>query len=121
MDAMTLLERSTPIKASPLMVLFGDEDFLRRQALARLTADLLREAYAACALTTFERDAAQWSAVKSELDTLPFLSPRRVVLIEQADQFVSNHRSTLEKFIAGGSCPGTLILSVKSWPSNTKL
>lgn len=121
MDAMKLLERSAPIKPAPLMVLFGDEDFLRRQAQAQVIADLLGDADPAFALTTFEGDVAQWSAVKSELDTLPFLSPRRVVLIEQADQFVSNHRTILEKFVAGGSCPGTLILSVKSWPSNTKL
>lgn len=121
MDAMELLDRSAPIKPAPLFAVMGDEDFLRRQALHRLITDLLGDADPAFALTTFEGDSAQWSVVKSELDTLPFLSPRRVVLIEQADQFVSNVRTTLEKFVAGPTSPGTLILSVKSWPSNTKL
>src|SRR5262249_26975414 len=51
---------------------------------------------------------------------LPFLSPRRVVVIEQADEFVSEHRSELEKYVANPA-KGVLILDVRTWPSNTKL
>jgi DNA polymerase-3 subunit delta len=121
MDALALLERASKIKPAALFVLTGDEDFLRRQAQVRVVRDLLDDADPAFALTTFEGDTANWSVVKSELDTLPFLSPRRVVLIEKADKFVSENRSALEKYVAAENNPGTLILDVKTWPANTKL
>src|SRR5262249_2510934 len=70
---------------------------------------------------TMSGDTVQWSTVRGELDTLPFLSPRRVVVIESADPFVTEFRGTLEKYVARPSNCGVLVLEVKSWPSNTKL
>lgn len=120
-DALEYLESSKPFPASPLIVIKGDEDFLKRLVRQRLVADLLGDADPAFALSPFEADAAPWSTVKSELDTLPFLSPRRVVMIEQADPFVTENRARLEDLIAAKGGSGTLILDVKSWPANTKL
>jgi len=120
MDALAYVERSSRTRAAPLFVLFGDDDFLLRRARAKLVADLLGEADPAFAMTTVEGDKAEWREVRSELDTLPFLSPRRVVAIEQADGFVSKNRPQLEEY-AGGTGRGTLILEVKTWPGNTRL
>src|SRR5262245_14175522 len=106
MDAMKFLELSTKAKPAPIYVLVGDEDFLRRTVLEKLTADLLGDADPAFALTSFEGESAPWSTVKSELDTLPFLSPRRVVTIEQADPFVTENRELLEKHAAKADAKG---------------
>src|SRR5205085_9202920 len=73
------------------------------------------------ARTVIPGATAEWSAIRGELDTLPFLSPRRVVVIDQADPFVTNNRPTLEKYVAAPAKNGVLILDVKTWPSNTKL
>jgi DNA polymerase-3 subunit delta len=120
MDALTFLNKAAKAKPQPLYVLVGDEAFLKRQALDALEKHLLGDADPAFAWTVLPITAG-WSTVRAELDTLPFLSPRRVVVVEQADPFVTDHRATLEKYVGQPSKSGTLILDVKSWPSNTKL
>jgi DNA polymerase-3 subunit delta len=120
MDAVEFLAKSSKAKPQPVYVLFGDEDFLKRQVRAALEPLLLEDADPAFAVSVYPGDEANWSTVRSELDTLPFLSPRRVIVIEQADPFVSEHRAQLEKYVTKPS-KGTLILDVRTWPSNTKL
>src|SRR5205814_115297 len=66
-------------------------------------------------------DKTDWSTVRAELDTLPFLSPRRVVVVEAADPFVTRHRAQLEKYVGQPAANGVLILDVKAWPATTKL
>src|SRR3954467_14349824 len=121
MDALEFLAKNSKTKPQPLFALVGAETFLRRQSLEKLTADLLVGADPAFALSSYEGESANWSTVKSELDTLPFLSPRRVVVIEQADPFVTDNRGALEKYAGDTEARGTLILEVKSWSSATKL
>lgn len=121
MDALAYIERSSKTKPAVLFVLVGDEAFLVRAARTKLVADLLGDADPAFAVTVIDGEKAEWRAIKSELDTLPFLSPRRVIVVEQADMFVTEHRPQLEDFATAGTCRGTLILEVKSWPSHTKL
>src|SRR5262245_23871431 len=120
MDALDFLAKAQQGKPQPVYVLFGDEDFLKRQVRATLEPLLLEEADPAFALSVYPGEEADWSTVRGELDTLPFLSPRRVIVIEQADTFVSEHRAQLEKYITKPS-KGTLILDVRTWASNTKL
>lgn len=122
MDALLFLEKLGQSTPQPIYVLYGDEDFLRRQSLAALRQHLLGTGEEAnLGLTTFPGDKAIWSAVRDELDTLPFLAPRRLVVIEQADPFVTAHRAQLEKFVSTPTKNGTLVLDVKTWASNTKL
>src|SRR5436309_13529861 len=121
MNALTFLDKAAKAKPQPLYVLPGDEDFLKRQVFAALTPRLLGDADPAFALATFPGDKADWSSVRAELDTLPFLSPRRVVVVEQADPFVTKARPLLEKYVGQPSPSGVLILEVKAWPANTKL
>ena len=71
----------------------------------------------------FDADPAQVlpQDVLDELRTLPFLTQRRVVLIRAADDFVSENRELLEKYFDHPCPTGVLVLTVSSWPSNTKL
>src|SRR5262249_43467628 len=48
-------------------------------------------------------------------------SPRRLVVVENADPFVTRHRAALEKYVSQPAETGILVLDVKSWPSNTRL
>jgi len=120
MDAPDFLNAKRKPAVQHIYVLHGEEDFLRLQVRAKLEKMLLEDADPAFALANYAGEDAQWSVIRNELDTRPFLAPRRVVVIEQADPFVSEFRSQLEKLIEATS-PGTLILEVKSWPKNTKL
>src|SRR5262249_11216119 len=51
----------------------------------------------------------------------PFLSACRLVVVENADPFVSQFRTQLEKYVAAPAATGVLVLDVKSWPANTRL
>src|SRR5262249_7551193 len=106
---------------APVYVVHGEEDFLKRQVVAALRARVLGEGDEAFGLSSHPGDRTSWAAVHDELRTLPFLSPRRLVVIENAEPFVTAHRAQLEKYVAARSACSVLVLEVRSWPSNTKL
>src|SRR5438045_2484010 len=98
MDSLTFLERAGRAKPQPVYVLHGDEPFLKRQVLAALRTLVLGPDAEDFALSTHPGDKATYAAVRDELETLPFLAPRRLVVVENADPFVTRERARLEKY-----------------------
>src|SRR5262249_48763474 len=92
MDSLTFLEQAGG-EPRPVYVVHGDEDFLKRQVLAALRARALGEGDDSFGLSVHAGDKAVWRDIHSELQTLPFLSPRRLVLVENAEPFVSAYRT----------------------------
>lgn len=121
MDALSYLDKSAKAKPQPLTVLYGDEGFLVRRCREAIVSRALGDADPEYAVAVYPGDGTDFSTVRNELDTLPFLAPLRIVLIEQADPFISEHRELLEKYAAKPSKAGLLVLEAKSFPSNTKL
>jgi DNA polymerase-3 subunit delta len=122
MDAMRFLDEACPDTPQPLVVVFGDEDFLKRQAVAKLQARVLGTGERAeLGLSVLNGESLDFSTVANELATLPFLSSRRLVVVEQADSFVSRAREQLEAYLAKPSQTGVLVLDVKSWTRTTRL
>jgi DNA polymerase-3 subunit delta len=121
MEAMTFLDKAAKSKRQQVYVLSGDEDFLKRRALAAIQALVLGETDPSFALSSYSGDKADYAEVRSELDTLPFLADCRLVVIEQADPFVTKYRQTLEKYVTEPAQSGVLVLDVKSWTSTTNL
>src|SRR5262245_15226309 len=100
MDSLAFLERGDRNKPQPLYVLYGDEDFLKRQVLTLLKTVILGTGDDSFGLSTHAGDKAVFADVHDDLDTLPFLSPRRLVVVENADPFVTRSRALLEKYVA---------------------
>ncbi|MCC6420499.1 MAG: DNA polymerase III subunit delta [Gemmataceae bacterium] len=121
MDSLVFLERPPKGKPQPLYVLHGDEDFLKRRVLEVLRAFVLGKDGDDLAVSTHPGDRAAFAAVYDELQTIPFFGSRRLVVVENADPFVNRNRATLEKILGKLPDTGTLVLDVKSWPSNTRL
>jgi DNA polymerase-3 subunit delta len=121
MESLTFLERAKQGEPRPVYVLYGDEDFLKRQVLAALRERVPETAENAFGLSTYPGDKATFAAVHDELQTMPFLSSRRLVVVENADPFVTKFRAALEKYVAQPASKGVLVLDVKSWPANTRL
>lgn len=118
MDAMAFLGKKAPALET-LYVVFGDEGFLKGQALAAIRRMALGESDDG--LATFAGDKAELAEVWNELESLPFFSPKRVVVVEAADPFVTRFRPALEKRIESLPSTGVLVLEVKSWATNTRL
>jgi len=114
---------NTKVKKSGelIYVIAGKEDSLVWAECEKLVDKLLGPQERAVGLfkpEPFEVSAAQ---VFDELRTVPFLSNRRVVVIKNADKFVSENRQLLEKYFDNPSSTGILILTVSNWDSRTKL
>ncbi|MCK4913922.1 MAG: DNA polymerase III subunit delta [Planctomycetes bacterium] len=105
----------------PIYVIAGKQEALVNSQCEELLNKLIEPQQRAFAL--FNADAKQCiaSGVFDELRTLPFLSERRVVLIKKADDFIKDNRSLLENYFDNPCPTGILVMTVGSWPSQTKL
>jgi len=121
MDALAFLDKNGKTKRQPFYVLSGDEDFLKRRVLHLLVPLVLGDADPAYALSTFPGDKTDFSTVRNELDSVSFFSDRRLVVVDQADPFVTKFRPQLEAYVAEPSAAGVLVLEVKAFPATTKL
>jgi DNA polymerase-3 subunit delta len=120
MDALPFLSGSK-IKLGPLYVVHGDEPFLKRLAIQKLRKLALGENLEEQTVSTYAGDKATFAEVFDDLDTVPFFDPKRVVIVESADPFVTKHRAELETRLTRLPETGLLILDVKSWASTTRL
>lgn len=125
MDSLTFLDRQDKLPVQPIYVLHGDEEFLKRQAQRAIRRRVLGAGDDGPGCSSYAGERIAWATINDELHTLPFLAPRRLVVVEAADPFVSRERARLEKLFtetaAGRAAPGVLLLDVTSWPANTKL
>jgi len=121
MDAIAFLERIDKAKVQPVYVLHGEEAFLKRQVLAALRRLVLGSGDEGFGVSTFAGETAPFSAVHTELRTLPFLAQRRLVVIENADPFVTAQRARLEKYVTAPADTGVLVLDMHAWLTNTRL
>jgi DNA polymerase-3 subunit delta len=121
MDSLTFLERPPKGKPQPLYVLHGDEDFLKRRALDALKTWILGPEGDEFGVSTHAGDKATYAAVNDELQTVPFFGPRRLVVVENADPFITRNRATLEKAVGQLPSTGVLVLDVKNWAATTRL
>ena len=71
--------------------------------------------------TRVDGAAAELAEVLDELRTLSLLGGRRVVVVNDADGFISAHRSALEKYCAAPAQGGCLILLCNTLPASTRL
>jgi DNA polymerase-3 subunit delta len=120
MEALSFLA-SPKAKLGPLYVVHGDEPFLKRHVVRAVRKRALGEASDEQSVSLYPGDKATFAEVFDDLDTVPFFDPRRVVLVENADPFVSKYRGDLETKLAHLPETGVLILDVKTWASNTRL
>jgi DNA polymerase-3 subunit delta len=121
MDALTFVEQRPPAEFKPVYVLAGEDRFLKRLAREAVRRWVLGEGEDDFAASTHDGETATLADVRDELATLPFLAARRLVIVQDADSFVTRHREGLEKYVAAPSATGVLVLEVKSWKSNTRL
>lgn len=125
MDSLTFLDRLDKAKPQPVYVLHGDEEFLKRQAKLGIRRLVLGPNDDGFALSSYPGDKAVWADILDELHTLPLLAPRRLVVVENADPFVTRERARLEKLFADtkdkADPTGVLVLDVQTWAANTKL
>ena len=121
MHAFEFIRPGSKATIRPIYAVSGDDAFLRDESLKAIVRLALGGPGDDMAVTRFSGDHASLADVLDEVRTLPFLAKCRVALVEGADPFVTAHRKELETYAEKPSKAGVLVLSVKSWPGNTKL
>lgn len=122
MHATDFLKAADDLSQTGVAVLVGAESHLRSAARRKLVTVLCGTADDDdLGLTTFAGKDADFKTVSDELLTVSMFGDHRVVVVEDADDFVSKHRPQLEKYVDRPAKRATLVLDVKSWPKNTKL
>src|SRR5262245_36760867 len=110
MESLAFLEISAKGKPQPIYVLNGDEDFLKRQVVVALRQRIFGGEENEFSLSIHRGDRATFAVVFGELQTLPFLRPYRLVMVEAADPFVTRHRGLLEKYVGEPARQGIVVL-----------
>ncbi len=104
-----------------IYVIAGKEETMVNARCSELLDELIEPEQRATGLFDAEPDRVDIAEVFDELRTLPFLAGHRVVLVKNADKFVSANRQLLENYFDNPSATGVLVLTVKTWDSRTRL
>ncbi|MCF0234803.1 MAG: hypothetical protein HUK22_07495 [Thermoguttaceae bacterium] len=98
--ALDFLQKPPVSGLPPVCVLFGEEEFLRTQALATMRSSSLPDADADFSFIRLDGASVRFVDVLREVSTMAmFGSGKRLVLVEGADAFITQNRDALEKYI----------------------
>ncbi len=121
-DSLDFLAHPDKHPIAPVCVVFGDESFLRRQALVQLKHAVLGGGDGEFSCSVFGGDQATLRDVLDELATTAlFGGGRRMVVVDEAEPFITRYRAELETYVARPRNNSVLVLAPTSWPSNTRL
>ncbi len=121
-DALEYLAHPDKYPAAAVCVLYGDESFLKRQAIGQLRTSVLGNDDGDFSMVQFAGDQAALRDVLDELSTVAmFGAGKRLVVMNDADEFVTRYRPQLEDYVAKPKTSGVLVLEVNTWPSTTRL
>ena len=114
-----LLEKD---KIFPIYVFFGDEEFFISEALSAVKAHSLKDTDPSISLVEFKGDETSGGVIFDELRTRPFFaSKNKLVVVEEADDFVEKNRENLEKYLQTPASHASLVLVCDKWDKRTKL
>ena len=113
------LHREATILAmlKPVYALVGEDSFLQMEHLARI----LKEAPADAARIDLDGECAELAEVFDELRSFAMFGGSKIVVMRNADDFVSRFREQLEDYLEHPSNSATLVLRVKSLPGNQRV
>lgn len=121
-SALEFLQNVNVDDIPSVCIVSGDEAFLRTETLKQLRSILLSEEDAEFSFTKFDGNTVPYLDVLRETSTMVmFGTGRRLVLVEQADSFISENKERLEDYLEEPSKAGILVLQVNSFPSNLRL
>jgi DNA polymerase-3 subunit delta len=108
---------ATSVAAKPVYALVGSDPFMQllklREILAILPEDVQR--------TDVDGERAELAEVLDECRSFAMFGGGKLVVVRNADDFISKYREQLEEYCSHPSDSATLIFRAQSMPSNTRL
>lgn len=115
----TELPRNLPEDWPGVIALVGDERALKMSTIELIVKNVLPDEDDSP--SRFAGEDTEMKTVRDELRTISMWGDRRVVVVDEAEEFVSENRPALEKYAAGPAKKSLLVLDVKSMPKSTRL
>ncbi|GIW93859.1 MAG: DNA polymerase III subunit delta [Pirellulaceae bacterium] len=118
--ALDFLENSGAYLPAAATLLMGNEPYLRRMVLDELIA---QRAPDEGSYEVLQGPDLEWRDFSSHLETRSLFSPdrARLVVVDEAEAFVSDNRQKLEKYLANPSPATELVLIAHSINTDTKV
>ena len=122
MHATAFLKAPEQSETVPIVVVFGTQRYLRQMVLDSIYQRVLgADETDDVGPTRFDGKNTDLKTVGDELFTVSMWGDRRLVVVDDADDFVSKNREGLEKYLKSPAKKSLLVLLVKSWPKTTRL
>ncbi len=106
---------------NPFIVVFGEEEFLKRRAMKAINDWVLGDERNDFGYVVFDGKQADLPQVLDEVRTPPFIGDGKLVVVEDGDPFVSKFRDRLLAYLEHPSTNGVLVLNLKVFDKRTKL
>ena len=104
-------------KTSPVYALVGSESFLQMEALREVLASLGKSVQR----IDVEGESAALATVLDELRSYAMFGGSKLVIVRDADAFITQFRSQLEDYVEAPSDSGTLVLRVSALPKSQRI
>lgn len=101
----------------PVYALVGDSAFLQLQKLAEIRAQLPRNTQ----VMDVDGQQAELADVLDELRSFAMFAAAKLLIVRNADEFISRYRQPLETYIENPGNSGTLALRCESLPKNQRI
>lgn len=122
LSAVKYLLKPDAVPQFPMVILFGDDAFLRAEVYKVLRNRLLGEEDADFSLVEYEGGSVRYIDMMREVSTPPlFGGSLRLVRMSEADSFVSENSGKLIEYLDKPSSAGVLLFQVKVLMKNSKL
>lgn len=103
-----------PDASARVCVLYGPEPMRKRLYFGALQAALEAE-HGRVQIVQFDGQAATLAQVLDELRSYSLLEPYKLVVVDEADQFITAHRAAMERYVANPVDHATLVLRSGRW------
>ncbi len=100
-----------------VLVLCGPEEMVKREAFLELKAAINKAVDADIDPKMLDGQRVQPAEVFDELRTMSLLQPYQLVVVDDADQFVSTYRDMVERYAENPADGATLVLRSVKWNS----
>jgi DNA polymerase-3 subunit delta len=103
--------------SAPVHAIVGEDSFLQLAALAQIVAEHAPDVDR----IEFDGERAQLAEVLDELRSFAMFGGGKLVVVRNADDFLSRYRAQLEDYLSESAPNGTLILRLESLPANQRI
>ncbi|WP_428940937.1 DNA polymerase III subunit delta [Fontivita pretiosa] len=103
--------------AKPVYALVGEDSFLQLQKLAEIRALLPKDTQ----VVDVDGEQSELADVLDELRSFAMFGGGKLVVVRDADDFVSRFRDKLEDYLASPSDSGVLVLRLRSLPKTQRI